>query len=276
MARVANIFDVVIAGGGPAGSAAAFTLAAAGFRVAVVDKHIFPRDKLCGGLLTLRAKKIFRQVFQSDWSPAVQHTARGVKFYFGNTLLNPVADYRDISFCCRREFDAFLLKLAVQRGAVLLEGHAVKSIDLVKGAVALSDDRTLGYDFLIGADGVNSVVARNLFGAPFDPGTIGFGLELEVPIGGAVPRIVDPEIYFGVIDWGYGWVFPKRDTLTAGVGGSLRKNPDLMSSFKRFSPAEVWRNSNGKNQGASYSVWRFPPRSGPGQRAVVRRRCRVG
>ena len=47
-------------------------------------------------------------------------------------------------------------------------------------------------------------------------------------------RVVDPEIYFGLIDWGYGWVFPKRDTLTVGVGGSLRKNPDLMSSFKDF------------------------------------------
>lgn len=234
MSLAVNKFDVVIAGGGPAGSAAAFTLTSQGFHVAVVDKYSFPRDKLCGGLLTLRAKKIFRQVFQSDWSPVIQRTAHGAKFYFQDSLLNSVTDYTDISFTCRREFDAFLLNLAVKQGATLLEGRTVKSIDPVQSSVLLADGTTLNYDFLIGADGVNSAVARNLFGAAFHPQTIGFGLELEVPLSDAVPQIPDPEIYFGLIDWGYGWVFPKRDTLTAGVGGSLRKNPDLMEPFKNF------------------------------------------
>jgi menaquinone-9 beta-reductase len=250
----ANKFDVVVAGGGPAGSAAAFTLAARGLRVGVVDKYSFPRDKLCGGLLTLRAKKIFRQVFQTDWSPAIHRTACGAKFYFQSRLLNTVADYSDISFTCRREFDAFLLNLAVQRGATLLEGRMVKSVDSANSTVALADGATLNYDFLIGADGVNSAVARGLFGAAFNPQTIGFGLELEVPhiqsfspIGGQAARradegvrfmergcVTDPEIHFGLIDWGYGWVFPKRETLTAGIGGTLRKNPELMESFKGF------------------------------------------
>ena len=256
-------FDVVIAGGGPAGSAAAFTLASHGFRVCVVDKYSFPRDKLCGGLLTLRAKKIFQQVFHTDWSPAIHRTARGAKFYFQSRLLNSVTDYRDIAFTCRREFDNFLLQLAVQRGATLFEKETVKSIDSAQSLMTLASGKTLAFDFLIGADGVNSTVARHLFGEPFRPETIGFGLELEVSYENAVRSpslsplrgeglrvrgekvhtqfpfiengsVVDPEIYFGLIDWGYGWVFPKRDTLTVGVGGSLRKNPDLMSSFKDF------------------------------------------
>jgi geranylgeranyl reductase family protein len=234
MSLTANKFDVVVAGGGPAGSAAAFTLAAQGFRVAVVDKYSFPRDKLCGGLLTLRAQKIFREVFHADWSPVIQRTARGAKFFHRSSLLNSVNDYSDISFTCRCEFDAFVLNLAIQRGVTLFENRTVKSFDAANSTISLANGSILAYDFLIGADGVNSAIARSIFGTPFNPQTIGFGLELEVPLGRSVPQIPDPEIYFGLIDWGYGWVFPKRDSLTAGVGGSLRKNPQLMDSFKNF------------------------------------------
>ncbi|MBO0787148.1 MAG: FAD-dependent monooxygenase, partial [Actinobacteria bacterium] len=44
-------FDVVVAGAGPAGSAAALVLARAGARVALADKSAFPRDKACGDLI---------------------------------------------------------------------------------------------------------------------------------------------------------------------------------------------------------------------------------
>jgi menaquinone-9 beta-reductase len=227
-------FDVVIVGGGPAGSAAAFKLAGHGFKVCVVDKSAFPRDKLCGGLLTLRSKKIFRQIFETDWSPAIHRNSRGATFYFTSTRLNSVTDYKDIAFTCRREFDAMLLGLAIQRGATLRAGNAVKMIDSVNNTVTLAGGEVIAFNYLIGADGVNSAVARGLFGAPFNPRTIGFGFELEVPLGGKVQQIPDPEIYFGLINWGYGWVFPKRDTLTVGVGGSLAKNPDMRAGFEKF------------------------------------------
>ena len=47
--------DVVVAGGGPAGAAAAITLARAGREVVVVDRAQFPRDKCCGDGLTAGA-----------------------------------------------------------------------------------------------------------------------------------------------------------------------------------------------------------------------------
>jgi len=50
-------YDAIVIGGGPAGSVAAFTLAKGGLRTCLVDKSNFPRDKLCGGLVTLRTKK---------------------------------------------------------------------------------------------------------------------------------------------------------------------------------------------------------------------------
>ena len=230
----ATRFKVVVVGGGPAGSSAAHTLAAAGVEVCVIDKSAFPRDKLCGGLLTLRSKKTFQKIFNSDWSPVIQKRSRGAQFYFKKKLLNSVTDHKDIFFTCRREFDAFLLQLAEKRGAKILLDRQVQSVNHERSTLTLSDGQEIGFDILIGADGVNSVVAKSLFGAAFKQDSIGFGLEMEVPLSPEIRPIKDPEIYFGLLDWGYGWVFPKRDTLTAGVGGLLRASPKMKEDFEAF------------------------------------------
>ena len=57
-------YEAVVVGGGPAGSAAAYTLAAAGKKVCLIDKAEFPRDKLCGGGLTFRSKRAFERIFK--------------------------------------------------------------------------------------------------------------------------------------------------------------------------------------------------------------------
>jgi len=60
------------------------------------------------------------------------------------------------------------------------------------------------------------------------------GLEVNVPAS-EVPRAVElPEIYFGIAKWGYGWVFPKGDCLTIGVGGLASRNPEMKRLFSRF------------------------------------------
>ena len=230
----ASGFNVVIVGGGPAGSSAARTLAAAGINVCLIDKSFFPRDKLCGGLLTLRSKKAFQTIFKSDWAPVIQTVAKGANFYYKLDLLNSVTDHKDLFFTSRRDYDTFLLDLARKCGAVVIEGVQVLTIDIKRSLLELSDGRTVKYNFLIGADGINSVVAKTVFGSSFSQATVGFGLEMEVPVPSEVPRITAPEIYFGLLNWGYGWVFPKKETLTVGIGGLLGKNPGMRGTFERF------------------------------------------
>jgi geranylgeranyl reductase family protein len=225
---------VVVVGGGPAGSSAARTLAAAGIKVCVIDRSLFPRDKLCGGLLTLRSKKAFQTIFQSDWPPVLQTKANGARIYFKQKLLNSVTDHKDIFFTCRRDYDALLLDLARQSGATIFQGVQMQTIDPDQSSLKLSDGSIFNFDFLIGADGVNSLVAKTIFGEAFNRDTIGFGLEMEVPLSPTVSPITEPEIYFGLLDWGYGWVFPKGKTLTAGVGGLLKKNPRMREDFENF------------------------------------------
>jgi len=260
-------FQVAVIGGGPAGSSAAYTLARSGVKVCVIDRSVFPRDKLCGGLLTIRSKKTFQTIFKTDWAPAIQTVSRGARFYFKQKLLNHLADYQDLYFTCRRDYDAFLLQLARKSGATVYAGVPVRTIEIKKSLLTLSDGSSIHYDFLIGADGVNSMVAKLIFGESFSRDTVGFGLEMEVPVSSDIPAISDPEIYFGLLDWGYGWVFPKKNTLTAGVGGLLRKNPKMREDFNNFLTQRFGRLPPAKVRGHFIPFGDF--RKTPGQGNVL-------
>ncbi len=225
---------MIIVGGGPAGSAAARTLSARGLDVCLVDKHTFPRDKICGGLLTLRSKKIFHEAFQTSWDPVIEVISGGVRFFHKERYLNSVHNYKNLYFTRRYKFDEYLLGLAEKAGVQLHLGTGVRMVNSKTGSVELKDGNVLRSKYIIGADGVNSVVAGSIFDEAFDKTRMALGLEMEIPKNDLYQKINDPEIYFGVARWGYGWVFPKRDTLTVGIGGLYSKNADLMEAFKGF------------------------------------------
>ena len=61
-----NSFDAIVIGAGPAGSTAAYLLAKGGLHVLVLDKNEFPRDKLCGGLLTRKTIRLLEDLFKAS------------------------------------------------------------------------------------------------------------------------------------------------------------------------------------------------------------------
>ena len=70
--------DVLVIGGGPAGSAAGYWLAKAGKRVTIIEKKTFPRDKTCGDGLTPRAVKQIVDMGLAD-SLAKYHRYEGLR-----------------------------------------------------------------------------------------------------------------------------------------------------------------------------------------------------
>ncbi|MGY6633229.1 MAG: geranylgeranyl reductase family protein [Alkalilacustris sp.] len=223
-------FDVVVIGAGPAGAAAARHAADLGLRVALVDRAAFPRDKLCGGGVTGRAAAALRDVFGLEVTADLFRTTARVRLQAGARVLGRIEDAPALHMTRRRAFDARLQALACAAGAVAMARARPVAFDPAGGLVTLDDGRRLSYGVLIGADGVASSVARHLFGRAYDPATIAFALEVELP--GRPDDWV--EIDFAAAAWGYGWAFPKADGLTLGVGGLHRANPDLRARLGAY------------------------------------------
>jgi geranylgeranyl reductase family protein len=235
-----NRYDAVVVGGGPAGSSAAAVIAGAGLRVALVDKARFPRDKLCGGLLSERCIGALRASFGPQCAAPIEVTTYGASIYDRDRPLVRVGHHKPMHFTSRRTFDAHLVSIAALRGAEVLEGNAVTAVELASGTVRLGDGRELQTSFIVGADGAGSRI-RKLLGIPIDRDDFAVGLEAEVARDSVGRDVPNPEAYFGIAEWGYGWVFPKRDTLTVGIGGLANRNTDLRARYRELALAAFGR-----------------------------------
>src|SRR5689334_5499525 len=109
-----SAFDVAIVGGGPAGSTAAYRLAAAGKRVRLVDRATFPRDKPCGGGVTLRAARRLPFSIEPVVEDVVHRVELGLRYgrRFARATRAPI-----VYMTQRRRLDEFLLRKAEQAGA---------------------------------------------------------------------------------------------------------------------------------------------------------------
>lgn len=228
----AQTLDLIVVGAGPAGASAAKTAADRGLAVALIDKARFPRDKLCGGLVSGRAHGFLSEVF-GPIPDDLFLPVREVRLCLGEAPLGYVPDSPVMRMTMRREFDAALVALARAAGARLYESARIEKLETDDSGcrVVLTDGTALSAPLMIGADGVNSPVARAVLGRAYDPARIGFALEVEAP---ANPERRDLEIDLGAADWGYGWVFPKKSSLTVGVGGVAARNPQMKARLAAY------------------------------------------
>lgn len=230
--KMTSRFDLLVLGSGPAGSAAAITAARAGLSVAIIDKSAFPRDKLCGGGITGRSARYMTEIFGLEPGRDLFLPSTQFRLTFEGRTIGEEPQAPVLQMTMRREFDAELHARAQAAGAQVFAPVRVTAIDTDVPSVTLSDGRCLRGRILIGADGANSAVARALYGRAFDPAEIGFGLEVELD-----RDLTDDnttEIDLGAATWGYGWVFPKNDSITLGVGGVHAKNPDMKAHFRNY------------------------------------------
>lgn len=167
-------FDVAIVGGGPSGSSAALSLARKGYGVVLLDKALFPREKLCGDFLNPANWELFERLGVADKLLAVEHekiTGFRISTWSGEeaTISFPSSGkQRPFGLGLRRFYlDDLLLRAAEKEGVVVKRGCKVSGFTRERGewSVSLDGPSTGGRvraAFLIGADGRNSLVAHRL------------------------------------------------------------------------------------------------------------------
>lgn len=221
---MSKFYDVSIVGAGPAGSAAAYFLAKAGLRVALLDKFDFPRDKTCGDGLTPRAVKVLdemgvlpqvKQNAQRCSAITIRHSDE-VTYRLELSHLKDLP--HDILVLPRLILDDVLREHAVAAGAEFIPRAKVEALIRTPNGSArleMDDGRSLECGLVIIATGSNATLLRqhgllrrtppiNLAARTYfenvnglDDTTVLFFDQIELP--------------------GYGWVFPTGPG-TANVG----------------------------------------------------------
>jgi len=232
-ARPEREYDAIVVGSGPGGATAARQLCALGCDVLVIDRAEFPREKLCGGLLTDKTVHLLERVFGADVGAlhdrgVVDFRADEYAAYFDDERVVREPIDTPFYFVDRAEYDAYLHRAAVRAGADTHLGDGVRRVDPAAGTVETVDGERFSARYLVGADGASSRVRTQLA----DWGLIdddGWSDDLAIAVEAYVPReetaldLAHPVLHFGILEWGYGWVFPNTDRLVIGVGGLNEK-----------------------------------------------------
>lgn len=239
---------IAVVGGGPAGSSCAWALRRAGADVVIVDRAMFPRDKICAGWITPSVVRTLD--LDLDEYRARGLTLQPIRGFRTGVVSGPAVDTsydEPVSYAIRRcEFDDYLLK---RSGARLLMNTPIKTIERRGGAWVLNGEIEAGV--LIGAGGHFCPVARHV-GRNYREGGLVVAQELELPIPPGATCLVDedsPELYFCDDLDGYGWCVRKGDYLNVGLG--RRDDREFPAKVRAFTD---WLRATGRIPDAATST----------------------
>lgn len=206
--------DILIVGGGPAGSSCAFHLRRWGLKVLLIDRARFPRFKPCAGWIT---PKVWTLAGADPRHYASTNTLEPIHAFRVSILGRRPTDVdygRTVSYgILRTEFDEFLLRRC---GATVVEDTPVREIRRVEEDWVVNGEYRARY--LVGAGGHFCPVARLLAGAKtaLEPAVVARVAELECSDQDAGHGV--PELYFLPDLSGYGWKIRKGNRLNIGIG----------------------------------------------------------
>jgi geranylgeranyl reductase family protein len=231
--RSPQIYDVIIVGGGPAGSTLAWDLARRGITALLLDRARFPREKVCGDYVEPRGLRIMQKmgclktleeasplpISQSATFVNSRRTYSGKIPFYGVRKDMPSHGY----IIPREKLDSVLFERAAKVGAVTQGETTVTGVAVEKRGVVVETSQgkhTATYKgrIVVGADGVNSIVARSVGLLTADPRYIAISQRAYAE--GIDGDIGEAAFYFERdLFPGYGWMFPMRGgVVNLGVG----------------------------------------------------------
>lgn len=207
-------YDLIVVGAGPAGSTAARFAAKAGLKVALIDKRSkigFPKQ--CAEGINTHGMEIPGVKIRKDWISNTIYA--GLIGLPGKGGIHIISKEPKGYILERKVFDAALADLAADAGADLIKSSPVVGLEKDNTVVRVKNSKNLKTKIVIGGDGPGSIVGKTSgLGNPIS----GIGMQYEIKAESKYPNTLQAYFSRDIIDSGYSWVFPKKDTLNVGIG----------------------------------------------------------
>ncbi|WP_295126423.1 NAD(P)/FAD-dependent oxidoreductase [uncultured Chitinophaga sp.] len=219
--------DVCIIGAGPGGATAALQLNKLGISCVVVDKAVFPRDKVCGdglsGKVIMHLQRIDPEMAQRFRDTVVKEDSWGVRFVSPGRLhidvpykpnYSRAADLPEGFVCKRMEFDNFLVQelKRANTNIRLFEGVSIDKYELKDDGYEVSDskgDFKVKAKLLIVANGAHSSFTKEVAGIKMEPEYYAAGIRAYYKGVTGMQQDSFIELHFlKSLLPGYLWIFP--------------------------------------------------------------------
>jgi geranylgeranyl reductase family protein len=230
------MYDVIVAGAGPSGAYCAYLLAEAGLHVVLAEKERVPRRKPCAGGLTPKVERLLD--FPID--DVIQRRCLTV-VYSLRSVEGHRAELREtgITTVDRAEFDHFLVRKAVGKGAEVRAGTEVTAVQEERDRVTVSmGSRRLAGRFLVAADGARSGIARSLGIHPRQRCCVAVNAEADLDTAweknGWVAGPEDVCFELGTVPGGYAWCFPRNGCASIGIFTTRQRLPRMRRRLHDF------------------------------------------
>lgn len=241
-----ELFDIIIVGAGPSGSACALALQNSGLKVALIDKYSFPRRKACGDSIPGPAFQAI-DYLNTAWGTELRGFRKGVEVHkstmhgsYGRKLTKY---WKEFAYNCKRyDFDNFLIDLVKkQTNTVVFENTSVSKIGRAKNEIhcILKDQKKLKAKLVIGCDGANSIVKRALIPVPEHATKNNNAFAVSSYFTGVREIETDQNEMLHIKKYpnGYFWIFPVGNkVVNAGFGilpnNKGQKEINILHAFK--------------------------------------------
>lgn len=226
-----NSFDVIVVGAGPAGAAAAEKTTSMGYSTLLLEKKTLPRDKPCAGVLPPRILHLLREIPED----VVERKFKGYHIYSPSGIKVKSEFHKPGFIVDRKKFDYFLVGKARNAGAIVYDNAKVTDVVVRDEVVVKAGVKSFTSQFLVAADGVNSIVKKRLGLSAYGDKDFALGVQYEIklPRDEVSRRVQDYfEVHYtGVVEEGYGWISPHETSLRLGLGST---SSSFKSNHRKF------------------------------------------
>ena len=234
-------YDVIISGGGPSGSLLGFLLSQNNIKTLIIDKKNFPRHKICAGGLQDR----ILEFIPYDISSTIHKSFKSILFSLkGRDSFSKIYGSPIMHTVDRMEFDHFLANRAVTNGCSIEFGEEVIDFESNNSGITVKTKKCkYNTKILVGADGIRGLVHHRVIGKAGILRILGYELEKKSRPDEDQEISKHIGLDFGGTRKGYLWAFPKKDSISYGIGGPVDTAVPMKKYFRQYLGKDIFGNN---------------------------------